>query len=181
MSFDGAYRTEVNTLAIDPGKTYVGAALFHGLELRRGEVVKCPKEAMPTAQLRELVRETVKRMGVSTLELLVVEDPIIYPRGGARPNDIMDLARTFGAFMGSIDAKRYAAPNPSAWKGTIDGEICCERTKKLLGPSEMAVLVKSEKEQRGGLSHHVLDAVGLGLFVLQRAGVAMTPRGKKSV
>lgn len=184
-------------LAIDPGASYpgrqrkeqvpyAGCALFQWSELVWASLVKCPTmtettPVPPYARPNALVKRVCAEANVArfrgktgeTLNVLVVENPRIYTKGKARPADIVALARIYGAFMGGIDAEFYSGPAPSEWKGSIDGKVLNERVLTVTNADERIRLMKAQKSGRGGLSDHVLDAVGLGLFTLGRADVAM--------
>lgn len=180
-------------LAIDPGakwrgkRPYAGAALFQWGQVVWAELVKVPQETAITAGPHVLVRQVCEQANIArfvgeagkrgapgeTLTVLAVEKPIIYSKGPARPQDILDLREIYGAFIGGIEAEVYAGPTPSAWKGSIDGDILNERVTRVLSATEKSILVSAEASGRGGLTSHVLDAVGIGLFVLGRAGAAM--------
>lgn len=107
------------------------------------------------------------------LTVLAVENPLIYVKGKARPQDILALGKIYGAFMGGIDAEFYSGPSPEEWKGSIDGEIMNERVLKVLNVAERILLMQSQRVGDGGLTSHTLDACGLGLFTLGRVGKAM--------
>ncbi len=190
-------------LAIDPGAhfkssnphyrvPYAGCALFLEGILAWAALVKCPhmvgrKMVTVTARPFALVRKVCEEAGIARYEgeigkrgrngepltSLAVEKPILYKKGTARPKDIIDLREIFGAFIGGIEAELYATPTPSTWKGTIDGDILNERVLDRLEPYEKSMLSMAQRNGADGLSDHVLDAVGIGLFTLGRAGVAM--------
>lgn len=107
------------------------------------------------------------------LNVLAVERPILYTHGSARPQDIIDLREIYGAFMGGIDSEFYSGPSPEEWKGSLDGVQLNERVCAILNASEQMLLVQAQREGREALGDHVLDGVGLGLFVIGRAGKAM--------
>ena len=76
-------------------------------------------------------------------------------------------------FALSIDSVKPLIRDIEDGKGTIDGDILNERVIKVLSKTEKMLLEYSHRIGNDGLSDHVLDAVGLGLFALGRAGVAM--------
>ena len=146
-------------LAIDPGASfpkskvpYAGAALFQWGELVWGGLVKCPTTVSPFAQPNALVRKVCKAAGVArhdkaigvSLTVLAVENPLLYKRGAARPEDIIALKGIYGAFMGGIDAEFYAGPSPGTWKGSIDGVILNERVLKILNGEEFDIVLMAK-------------------------------------
>jgi hypothetical protein len=170
-------------LAIDPGASfpkskvpYAGVALFQWGELVWGALVKCPTTASPFAQANTLVRKVCTEARVArhdkdlgeALTVLAVENPLLYKRGAASPTDIIALKGIYGAFMGGVDAEFYSGPTPVSWKGSIDGVILNERVLKILNGGERLMLMNAQRMGHGGLTDHVLDAVGLGLYVLGR-------------
>lgn len=107
------------------------------------------------------------------ITVLAVEKPTFRPNSPARPQDIVELRGIYGAFVGGIDADFYATPEPSEWKDTLDGDQLNERVIKVLSAAERATLQHAHFAGDDSLSSHALDAVGLGLFVLARAGKGM--------
>ncbi len=107
--------------------------------------------------------------------VLVVENPLLYKHGDARPEDIVALKGIYGAFMGGIDADFYSGPAPADPKGGIDKVTMNERTLKILSTEERRILKESQKAGHLGLSDHCLDAVGLGLYVLGRMNTGGVP------
>jgi len=53
-----------------------------------------------------------------------------------------------------------------------DGEILNERVVRVLNAPERMMLVDAQRRGQGGLTSHVVDAVGLGLFTMGRMGKA---------
>jgi len=190
-------------LAIDPGASfpdrnphrrvpYAGVAMFQWGSLTWAGLVKCPIEVNTEvvsafARPNALVKKVCHEVGIArfageagrrgkpgvTLNVLAVENPLIYTKGTARPKDILALGKIYGAFMGGIDSEFYSGPSPQEWKGSIDPATVNERAAAILNPMEQVILIKAQRAGEGGLSDHVLDAVGLGLFTLARAGKAM--------
>lgn len=167
-------------LAIDPGARwpksgvpYVGAAYFQWGELVWSGLVKAAGVVAPFRRPNELVQRTLQAAGIpkakndpgEPLTVLAVEVPRIYVGGRARPEDIVQLAVVAGAFIGGVDAEFYSCPRPSEWKGTIDGNILCDRVmNRVANAAERLIVLRSQ----GGTTSHVQDAFGLGCWVLGR-------------
>lgn len=167
-------------LAIDPGARwpksgvpYAGAAYFQWGELVWAGLVKARGVVAPFARPFDLVRAVTHAAGVpqnksaagEPLTVLAVEVPRIYVGGKARPEDIVQLAVIAGAFCGGVDAEFYSCPRPSEWKGTIDGDILCNRVmNRIANAAERLIVLRAE----GGTTSHVQDAFGLGCWVLGR-------------
>ena len=167
-------------LAIDPGARYpksgvpyAGAAYFQWGELVWAGLVKAHGTVAPFKRPNELVRRVLQAAGIprtksdpgEPLTVLAVEVPRVYVGGKARPEDIVQLAVVAGAFTGGVDAEFYSCPRPSEWKGTIDGDILCDRVlNRVANAAERMIVLRSE----GGTTSHVQDAAGLGFWVLGR-------------
>ena len=167
-------------LAIDPGASwprsgvpYAGAAYFQWGELVWAGLVKARGVVAPFARPFDLVRAVTHAAGVprnksatgEPLTVLAVEVPRIYVGGKARPEDIVQLSIIAGAFCGGVDAEFYSCPRPSEWKGTIDGDILCNRVmNRIANAAERLIVLRAE----GGTTSHVQDAFGLGCWVLGR-------------
>ncbi len=137
-----------------------GGAAVHGIK-RKAQPHLREKGVLESGDASEL------------LTMLTVENPQIYVRGEARPENIMALARIYGAFMGGIDADFYSGPSPVEWKGNIeDKDIVNERCLRVLNGAERMILVQAQQAGDSGLSDHVLDSVGIGLYALGRIGTA---------
>lgn len=141
-------------LAIDPGSDSGWAIFFHGMLVACG--LGSEPKPLPEA-----------------LELLVVERPVIYPKGKTRnPNDEITLALNAGEWIGRFGArakeKRYLEPR--TWKGTIDGDVCNARVFGKLDAGEQLAFEDAVRAQRIPIKkrHNVLDAIGIGLFVSGR-------------
>ena len=176
---------------------YAGCALFQWGELSWAALVRCPVHVPPYARYNALVRQICleakiarhssidppgihpsrspsrrERPGYAkigdTLNVLVVEQPIIYVRGKSRPQDIVSLSKVYGAMMSGIDAEFYSGPTEQEWKGGVEKEAYNELAVSVANAAERLVLVRAQRDGAGGLSNHVLDAFGIGLFCLGR-------------
>lgn len=107
------------------------------------------------------------------ITVLAVEKPIHRSNSPARPQDIIALSYIYGAFVGGIDADYYSTPEPEEWKGSFDGDQLNERVLLVLSATERALLQRGANVGYDSLSSHSLDACGLGLFALARAGKGM--------
>lgn len=127
--------------------------------------------------------------GGTVPDFVVVERPLIYPFGGARPSDLMDLAwaAASDAYAWGVPVKWYY---PAEWKGNLEKPIHHTAACATLSPSECAALpidslLQVAKALEKGSSdawrkkpsaryygrwtgHNQLDAVTLGLVHLGR-------------
>ena len=61
-------------------------------------------------------------------DIVVIENPQIYPHSRARPADILKLARIVGRYEERFaDARQMRLVHPHEWKGSIAGDIMVER------------------------------------------------------
>lgn len=98
--------------------------------------------------------------------VLLIELPFVYP--GARdedPNDLIQVARAVGQWeQSTAGCGRIVHVYPRTWKGQVPKKIHTARTLAKLTSSERGVL----PELPASKLHNVLDAVGLGLWLLGR-------------
>jgi hypothetical protein len=100
--------------------------------------------------------------------LFVSEEPIVrlpkHQKGDQ--DDIIQLAGVVGAVGAQAGLEEWtrASLKPEVWKGNIDPDIILARIEKRLRPEEIAVIQPCARSKR----HNVLDAIGIGLFVLGR-------------
>lgn len=111
----------------------------------------------------------------SDVQYLVLEVPRIYPhRSKGDPNDIVDLALTAGEIRGHYRELgcHVIETFPSMWKGTVPKEIHHARVLDKLADDEKRLLDvekrKATKTNPHGYDHNMLDAVALGLWLLER-------------
>jgi hypothetical protein len=145
-------------LTVDPGKHAVGWAAFDGGELQRCGYLKV---------------EDLGFLGKRGAELLICEIPQIYQgrRQEGDPNDLIPVAIVVGRVIEAVHSQRIChveiqAIKPSHWKGNRSKEIDQPYTLSLLSPAETSILdgcgvAKSTR-------HNVIDAIGIGLWHLNR-------------
>jgi hypothetical protein len=91
-------------------------------------------------------------------DIVVIEDPQIYPHAKARPNDILTLAKLVGRYQERFKNCRVRLVHPHEWKGSVSGDIMVARIESALTPAEMKIVEGLPK----GTKHNAVDAVGLG-------------------
>jgi hypothetical protein len=128
----------MNLLAIDPGAS-TGWAYFENCQ-----IVSCG--AVRGKTYIPLVHP----------DLVLIENPVIYPRSKARPADILKVARIVGWYEHQFSLCKVQLVEPREWKGTIPKEIMLRRI--------FAHLTSQEKVKVKGMPHDTLDAIGLGLW-----------------
>lgn len=147
------------TVAIDPGKRYLGMAVFLGHHLSEVHYFE-GDDFLDPAQQAAVTLATEK------IDYLIIEGQQIY-RGPSKtdPNDLIPLANQVGALFGVIPAKYRIHPLPREWKGTTPKQVFTNRILSKLEPIELEQLEKISTKERQG---HCIDAIGLGLWTLGR-------------
>ena len=160
----------MHTLAIDPGLSGCGAALFDGPALTWATYVA----NHVGSSVNELSRACA--MGKRILadvpfdprmpHALVCEFPQIYThRESGDNNDLLPLAAVLGSFATVFQPAELRVVRPHEWKGSIRKEEMTRRIIARVTPHEATrVLLPTAKS----LQHNVWDAVGIGLFHLNR-------------
>lgn len=162
-----------NLLAVDPGVRGCGIAYFRGPTLHFATYLRNPVEKGngPTAWfgMADAVYFHFKELGYA-VETFVLEVPQVYRVSKGDPNDLIDLAGVGGAIGASFPLKRAIGYKPREWKGTIKKEIHHPRILAQLSPAELECIA----EKRKTYVHNVTDAIGIGLFFLERERVRMS-------
>jgi len=108
---------------------------------------------------------------------IVIEMPQVYTDTRSwkgDPGDILKLTLTVGALMERFSTLKTWRNNseseitlvrPQKWKGQLPKEVTARRVKKKLDPQEKELVELPDSE---GLDHNVFDAIGIGLWALDR-------------
>jgi hypothetical protein len=98
-------------------------------------------------------------------QIVVIENPEIYPNSQARPKDILTLARIVGRYQERYrEAKHIELVAPHKWKGSIPKDIMLARIEAAI-PARDGGAVAAYK---GGYRHNMIDAIGLGTWALMQ-------------
>jgi|ERR1700690_2820420 len=136
-------------LALDPGAR-TGWASYVG-----GKLVGCgvvsPNELLETPGKGDMV---------------VIENPQIYPNSPARPADILKLARIVGRYEERYGYrwKHIELIEPHQWKGSVPKDIMLKRIEDATPLTDRPALLAYQ----GGYRHNMIDAVGLGRWALKQ-------------
>ena len=141
--------------AVDPGVSVAGWAIFEGDRL-----------TMCGLAMGNTWYQTARDLPDIHADILVVEHPVAYPRSAVNPNNLIKLGIMAGAAAMSFDAAEVLAPTPREWKGQTPKEIHNRRVLLKLTPIEKAIHGQVKVPQY--LVHNMTDAVGLGLWALNR-------------
>jgi hypothetical protein len=155
----------VRLLAIDPGGT-TGWAYFV-----EGKLTLCG--AWP---LERMSSEWCVPLGI--LDVVLVERPMIYPgaKAEAPDNDIVTLALRAGQLGGRYGSGGASLEYvlPRTWKGNLPKPapgvqyVVEKRVLKVLDLSESRLLYSTMSARARKLDHNMVDAVGIGLWRLER-------------
>jgi hypothetical protein len=142
-------------LAIDPGND-LGWASFHTQEgFMAGGVRNPPK--VSTA---------------SGYDRAVIERPQVYRASQSKgdPNDLITLAIGVGQMKERLEAAGLAVELvlPTTWKGQTPKEIHSKRILAALSEEEVFRLNACLNSLAPSIRHNLVDAVGLGLWLLKR-------------
>lgn len=118
---------------------------------------------------------------------LIIEKPQVYPHTPtAQANNLITLAFQAGQYVGSIQHKALTVVLPHVWKGTLPKPIHHLRIWKALDDAEKATVLTlakgvsnylqacevwvtlRRKTLPGGKECDMMDAIGLGLYALNR-------------
>jgi hypothetical protein len=146
--------------SFDPGVKVLAYACFENSVL-----VNC--HLSRAASLEEMLTKT-HPFGHTSPDVCVVEKPQVYPQRHWRgdPNDLIQIALVAGSVASTYGQKKLVLVKPHDWKGTRDKDADNDYTMKNLTATEKQVVARLELPKT--LLHNAIDAVGLGLWHLDR-------------
>ena len=163
-------------IAVDPGIKGCGLAIFGAGELQycgyerststsQDPVTRCADMA---AQVALCVRRRIADLPGGKL---ILEFPQVYPGGRGRgdPNDLLFLAGVTCAISALLPTLSTRSVRPRAWKGQVPKAIHHTRIVQRLSEAEHARMDAWLDLVPGNLRHNALDAIGLGLWALNRS------------
>lgn len=143
-------------LAIDPGRN-TGWAMFN----TTGFLVACGTGEPPASDY-----------GITRL---VIEVPQKYPRGRARPNDLITLAFMAGRYVGRAQTGAFPVEArflwPHEWKGDLKKDITEARIRRKLTVEERTIVEECSRFVPSSHMNDVFDAIGLGMYAW-RGGIS---------
>lgn len=173
-------------LALDPG-AMTGAALYEGGRLIWAAALAAeapaPAPALPCPRCRgaacshvavkplALAAQLLARVpALRAVDLAVIERPAWWRSSTPNAPALLDLAMTAGALAGAAAALGLTVVwyEPRAWKNIADKATHQAQTLAALAEEERAALPRAPRT--GRFLPDPLDAAGLGLFLLARAG-----------
>ena len=98
-----------------------------------------------------------------------IEDQVIYPRSPVPPSDVLTLAKCAHRWAGRYDVLGAAVHfvEPSRWKGQVPKDISHARAWAKLSSKEREAVNRGCKGVAPKKRHNVLDAVAMGLWVVE--------------
>ena len=103
---------------------------------------------------------------------VIIECPVLRPRGEKNPNAILKLARNAGEWGGRLGGGRYVSPNE--WKKNVPKDISHARIWAKLDDQEKTIVDDAFRAHKGrnGMApskrHNVIDAIGIALWGVGR-------------
>jgi hypothetical protein len=140
-------------IAIDPGKD-AGIGVFEDGYLTEADLIK--KDIPFSWQTRWPCRH------------VVVEIPQVYRGSTVNPQSLVTLAYRAGYLTGLVRPTHLVQVKPTQWKGQIPKDIHYEQILRQLEVGELLLLDQCLQNIPKSKHHNVYDAVGLGLWYLQR-------------
>jgi hypothetical protein len=150
-------------LAIDPGE-HTGWAVFNQIDK---SIIEC---GLGDCRLGEWHRKWWNAEApCQHLNRVIIEQPVIYPRMKARPNDIITLAVRAGEW-GGVFHKHASIEyiEPFKWKGSVPKEKHQPRIWAKLTEAEHGIVERAVAGVADSYGNNIVDAVGLGLWQLKR-------------
>jgi hypothetical protein len=164
--------TTKHLITFDCGLAYVGGALFDADTKKMLECfyidtgVDARDEAEQTADLVLKIHEIFKPFLDNAQ--IVVEYPEQYSQTPAPRSSVQGLACTGGGIVCMLKRPTNSVHFvlPKVWKGQVPKDIMLERIVSKLSEDEK-VLLESKKYAKYK-KHNVIDAIGVGLYKLER-------------
>jgi hypothetical protein len=159
-------------IAFDCGLAYVGGAMF---EYSTKKMVECyyidtgidaRDSAEQTADLVGKIHEIFKNYVENAH--IIVEYPEQYAQTPAPRSSVQGLACTGGGIVSLLKrpSNKVEFVLPKVWKKQVPKDIMLDRIVARLDPTEKALL--ENKAYAKYKKHNVIDAIGLGLYKLER-------------
>ena len=157
-------------IAFDCGLAYVGGALFEGNRLLECYYIETGIDARDAAEQTADLVGKIHELFKPYLEdaLIVVEYPEQYSQTPAPRSSVQGLACTGGGIVSVLKrpSNRVEFVLPKTWKKQVPKDIMLDRIVSKLDTTEKTLL--DAKEYAKYKKHNVIDAIGLGLYKLER-------------
>lgn len=165
-------------VSLDPGLRHCGVAVWRGTGLVWAGLVKgAPTGRGPQAwaTMADEVFGAVYQARLPDFYVggIVTEYPQVYRHGPGDPADLIELAGVVGAVVAGLSESppvHITGYLPRDWKGQVPKDVMCARIMSKLTPADLAAIQPCAPS----LLHNVQDAIGIGLFHLQKLGQRRT-------
>lgn len=144
----------MSLLAIDPGKTHFGYAVFS-----QNKLIGCGTQKHSSNEGLALIAVDLAHGLQSTYYgcIVVMEKPENYLRNN-KSKSLEGLVALCNAVHSAVGVHRFYTPKQ--WKGQVPKDVHHERLARVLSASELVLW--------GAVDHNAKDAIGIGLFHLGR-------------
>lgn len=125
-------------------------------------------------QMVSVLLADMEKRGLFPVHAFITEYPQVYDKIHqlGDQDDIIQLACVAGAVSGAIPAKHYMGVLPREWKGQVPKKIHNLRMLNRITEQERANIEPAIEQMK----HNIYDAVGIGLFFLEKEGVRIKQR-----
>lgn len=141
-------------LSVDPGKS-MGWAYFVDARLYLCGLWNLAKDRFPFPN-------------ADAVSSVIIEDQVIYPDEKVKPASVISLAKTAARAADRMRYERVEWVKPRTWKCTGDPDVLCVRIVKALSDFERKQYFTAADQIHESHRHDVIDAIGLGLWKLNR-------------
>ena len=156
-------------ICVDPGVRGCGFAQFEAGVLKHAAYIKNPTESGRGYDVYAKMAFAIGDRCLGSYQSLIIELPRIY--GGSSqqkgdPNDLLDVAGVGAAISAHLFTvvSKVESVLPQEWKGQVPKEVMTGRISRAITNEERNCIEKCYSS----LTHNVLDAIGIGLWKLNR-------------
>lgn len=152
-------------ISIDPGFRYFGYSIFSENKIIYADLSKVESDQWEAWEgqppLFTHLKDIVESQTWSQRKA-VIEFPQVYQET-PNPNDIVKLASACGAYTAILQSLGFEViwVKPKEWKGTVPKDVMLKRILAKIEESEYPCIMKPK-------DHNVIDAIGVGLWRLNR-------------
>lgn len=150
-------------ITIDLGLNGCGFAEWVGDQMVRARYIKRIEGSASKAYQMAWTLYFRFCLPVSATETIIIERPRIYTKMKVDPADILNLFEV-GATLQGMHGRPVEWIEPHQWKGSVDADVMTERIRSRLTQEELGGIESCP----ASLMHNIIDAVGIGLWVLGR-------------
>lgn len=154
-------------LSIDPGLRVFGAAIWDGGELVRAAPIKASRSLRGMEGWRAAAQALYLWLGGQHVDQVAYETFRVYRGKVGFQADVLELAGAAGAMSMVVNAREYRGFEPREWTRGVPEIARNRRIEARLTPIELKRLGGVDFDHPGRWQHP-LDAIGVGLYFLER-------------